>query len=811
MFVAKLWPEAPTKAQQVVYRTYLGGSGLDFPTAVEIDTLGRAYVGGFTRSTDFPITNALDSTFGGAEDGFIARLDQDGSTLELSTYVGGAQQDFVLGLSLSSNFGLYALGLTSSPAPFPLQSAGGGPAIDSTLGGARDAFVMRLDVGPTVVAIGPRSATTAGGTPVTLSGSDFVGVTSVSVGGAAAANLVVVNATTITATTPAGSAGARDVVVTNANGLSSTLLGGYTYVVPTASAPTLTSVLPVAGTVAGGTSVTLTGTNFVAGAEVLLGTTPAASVQVRSPASMTVVTPARTAGTVNVSVTSPDGQSAVLVNAFTFITDFDGDGMDDEWEVANGLDPTDKSDAALDPDGDGANNLKEFTDGTNPRAAVKRYFAEGATIIVFSTRFALLNDDPARTATVVLEFLTGAGAVITTTRTLPPLTRITVEPKTEVAGLADAEFSTTLTSNLEIVADRTMTWDASIYGAHAETAVTAPASTWYLAEGATIGDFSLFYLLQNPNNLPATVTVKYLLSGGAAPVEERYTVEAKSRRTLWVNTLVVQGVSLDDQQLSAVLTTEASTPIIVERAMYLDAGGLFFGAGHESAGVTAPANSWRLAEGATGDLFDLFVLIANPGAATATVRATYLLPSGATKSRSYTVAGNSRSTVWVDLDPELADTAVSTILDSDQPVIVERAMWWPGGPPTWQEAHNSPGARETGTKWVLAEGEAGAPYVLDTYILVANTSAFAGTARVTLIFEDGTAPLTGDFPLPASSRTNVKVGLDLGDASLSGKRFGAIIESLGTVPAQLVVERAMYWTTGGVFYGAGTNALGTRK
>ena len=67
---------------------------------------------------------------------------------------------------------------------------------------------------------------------------------------------------------------------------------------------------------------------------------------------------------------------------------------------------------------------------------------------------------------------------------------------------------------------------------------------------------------------------------------------------------------LASTDVSAVIT--ASAPIIVERAMYLNQPGQPFAAGHESAGVTAPATSWFLAEGATGPFFDLFVLIANP-------------------------------------------------------------------------------------------------------------------------------------------------------------------------------------------------------
>ena len=57
-------------------------------------------------------------------------------------------------------------------------------------------------------------------------------------------------------------------------------------------------------------------------------------------------------------------------------------------------------------------------------------------------------------------------------------------------------------------------------------------------------------------------------------------------------------------------------------------------------------------------------------------------------------------------------------------------MWWPKG--QWHEAHLSAGATTTGTKWALAEGEVDARDG-DTYILIANTSATAGTATVTLL------------------------------------------------------------------------------
>jgi hypothetical protein len=132
-------------------------------------------------------------------------------------------------------------------------------------------------------------------------------------------------------------------------------------------------------------------------------------------------------------------------------------------------------------------------------------------------------------------------------------------------------------------------------------------------------------------------------------------------------------------------------------------------------------------------------------------------------------------------------------------------MWWPA--PVWYEAHNAPGTTVTGTKWALAGGEVGGATSLQTYVLIANTSASAGQARVTAYFEDGSTA-TRSVDLLANSRSNVSIG-DVFPAA-NGRRFGVIVESLGTTPAQIVVERAMYSNAAGVLWSAGTAAVATR-
>ena len=493
--------------------------------------------------------------------------------------------------------------------------------------------------------------------------------------------------------------------------------------------------------------------------------------------------------------------------------DSDGDGLPDSYEIAFGLNPnsaTGADGAGGDPDGDGRTNLQEFQaqPSTHPRGFERRYLAEGAVNAFFSTEIDILNAD-AQAAKTLVRIQPEGQTERTIVISVPSLTRVTLSTQT-LGALTTAPFSTLIESDRPLVVDRTMSWDGSGYGSHAETAVDAPSTTWYLAEGSTAGPFSLFYLLQNPNAATASATITFLRPAGNAPVVRSFTLPPNSRTTVPVDNAAPELASTD---VSGVIT--ATQPIIVERAMYLDRPGQPFVAGHESAGVTATSTSWFLAEGATGAFFEMFVLIANPNPTAANVTVDYLLTSGSVLTKSYAVAANSRFTIWVDEEQfpslsgnrALASVSCSMRVRSTNavPIIVERAMWWPQ--PNWHEAHNAPGTTVTGTRWALAGGEVGGPGSLQTFVLVANTSATAGQARVTIYFEDGTSAQS-TISLLANSRTNVSIADTF--PSSNGRRFGIIVDSLGGTPAQLVVERAMYSNAGGVTWSAGTAAVATR-
>jgi hypothetical protein len=168
---------------------------------------------------------------------------------------------------------------------------------------------VTLAGGPIVTSVAPSSGPAAGGTAVTITGTDFVSGATVTFGGTAATGVTFVSSTQIDATTPAHAAGAVDVTVTNPDTVSGTFIDGYTYV----PAPTVTSVAPTSGPDMGGTAITITGTDFVSGATVTFGGIAATGVTFVSSTQIDVTTPAHAVGAVDVVVTNPDSQSGTDV------------------------------------------------------------------------------------------------------------------------------------------------------------------------------------------------------------------------------------------------------------------------------------------------------------------------------------------------------------------------------------------------------------------------------------------------------------------------------------------------------------------
>ncbi len=168
---------------------------------------------------------------------------------------------------------------------------------------------------PTVTALSPSSGPVSGSTMVTITGTNFIGSAAVAFGNSAASSTTVISATQIKAVSPAGTGSVHVTVTTSAGTSAATSADLFTYVSP----PTVTAIHPSAGSIAGGTSVIITGTGFQTGASVTIGGVPATNVSVANGTTLSAVTGAHASpGAVDVVVTNPDGQAGTLTGGFTY-------------------------------------------------------------------------------------------------------------------------------------------------------------------------------------------------------------------------------------------------------------------------------------------------------------------------------------------------------------------------------------------------------------------------------------------------------------------------------------------------------------
>ncbi len=179
---------------------------------------------------------------------------------------------------------------------------------------------------PVVDSVQPPSGTRLGGTPLTIRGQQFDDLATVTIGGLAADDIVIVSQYEITCTTPlAGSPtahaeGVVDVVVTNSDGTASTAASPAANDFEYLELLTVAAITLAFGPTTGGTNVQVTGNGFRAGSTLDIGGNPATSVVVQSAELITAVTPAGAAGFADVLVTNPDTDTTLLANGYTYLT-----------------------------------------------------------------------------------------------------------------------------------------------------------------------------------------------------------------------------------------------------------------------------------------------------------------------------------------------------------------------------------------------------------------------------------------------------------------------------------------------------------
>ncbi len=582
----------------------------------------------------------------------------------------------------------------------------------------------------------------------------------------------------------------------------------------------VTHIYPATGPAPGGTQIRVFGGGFTLPAPtgiaramtapptVLINGVAATAVKIESDGVVSAVTPALPPDVaLDVQLIVPAG-TGTLPAAYTPYAvpadrqptdDTDGDGITDEWEEFYDLDPNDPGDATLDPDGDGKTNKEEVDDNEHPVGTTARYFAEGNAFDPFTTWLTYYNPEAADAAINVTYYLDN-GVVVHQVLKAAGGARGTINTRDMTALLGHA-FGMKVEADESVSVNRTITWNDRGDGAASERGVQL-STTWYFAEGATYETFQTFLLLTNPGEADATVEVTYEGVG----VTKTYVVPAHSRVTVWIN---AEGPAFVNTTFG--MTLVSSHPVVAERSTYITEGETFQ-AGETSVGSPSTATDWYFAEGISGPVFDTFLLLSNPTGTDAQVTVTYLPDGAASVAVPHILPANSRLTVLVSNEAEWADATglgMHVHVDNAVPIIAERAMWWPSSATgAWEEGHGSAGSPVMGTTFATSDGVAGGPQGASTWILVANPSNTTATARVTLSFEDGTAPVSTTVTIGPLARVSLDAASTFPIAD--GKRFSATVESTGGTPTPIIVEQSIYWSFGTDHWVTGVNMPASR-
>jgi hypothetical protein len=469
----------------------------------------------------------------------------------------------------------------------------------------------------------------------------------------------------------------------------------------------------------------------------------------------------------------------------------------------------------------------------------RAYFAESYTGGTFDEYLTLANPNASPAAvTVNFQYAGGSSGPASTSLTVPANQRATLMIDSVVGS--GKEFSISVTSDRAIYAERPMYFTnypaaagvaynrrgisalSGINGGHLGVAATAPATTWYFAEGYTGPGFEAYFTIQNPQTATSNVRITYYLTDGTTQTRT-VTVGANQRKTVVIHNAGDAGGLGPNRAFSAKVETTNGQPIIVERVQYFRYTGSMGAVtgGTATLGATSPGTTWYFAEGYTGSGFDEYLTIQNPNATAGTATITYYIEGQSTPVvKQVSLAANSRTTVAVhnDSDPTGGglgrNKAHATKVETTVATVVERPMYflYQGGTASTASidgGHNVMGATSligVGQSVVLAEGYTGSGF--HEYLTFQNPNSADVSVTITYLKADGSVPVSKSLTIPANQRKTVAVHNGSDPAGLgTGHAFSTKISVPGGAAGGILAERVMYFRYAGSATG-GTSAFG---
>jgi hypothetical protein len=692
------------------------------------------------------------------------------------------------------------------------------------------AYTVPLTPPPSLTAVSPTSGPTSGGTVITLAGSGFRSGATVRVGRKRATGVSVVSSSQIRATTPPGSAGAQSVRVTNTDGQSDVLSGAFTYRSSTSTQPSLTSIAPTSGPASGGIPLTLKGSYFVSGATVTIGGA-SAKVTFVSSSELRVTTPALSVGTHTVAVRNPNGQSDVLVSAFTT---FSSTGAPTFSSVSPTSGPT-------------TGGTLVTIRGTG--------FASGVTVYVGQSKLTSLQlissteirgRTPAGSGLTFIRILNSNGKYVYAANVFRYISSTSLTSAAEMTSAAEtmstaetASATETMSLELDATAETTRAlapdgdldgdglpteWEQrfglapdsadGVDGASGDADGdgtsnadelengTHPRGLFrrYLGIGGTGPDVDTRLTIANPGDA-ASLVLSFVDETGAV-TRVPASVPASSRLSLDRRTMT----SLDGRSFSIAL--ESDQPVALDRVTTSGTGETRL-----DTAVERPTTRWYLPRSSARGGSTLTYEVANAEDRPAEVEVRYLTQDGAAAvNKRYTVEPRGRVVIDVrqeDASLAQADVAAEIEAVNDTSIVAAAHAAAKGyiestnGVPLVEaftdsgtvEAAVNDGARtatgpETAGRWLVAEAEQGGVRRAATSLVVSNAAAAPVRVAVTLLGGRG-AGRTATFEVGAQDRLTLPLASVFPRAE---GHFAILVEAEDPANASgIVVERKTLW------------------
>lgn len=611
---------------------------------------------------------------------------------------------------------------------------------------------------PTMTSVAPNTGASVGGTIVVITGNHFRSGMKAKFGPNFGTGLIVNSATQLTVTTPAGPVGPVDVAVLNPENEAATLLGGFTYTGPPVVNPTITSVNPTHGPQSGGTPVVINGTGFQSGA-LLTICGKSVAISTLTATSLAATMPACDPGAVTITITNPDGGT---VSAGGLLT-----SDPTSTPTITAIAPISGNPAGGTPvviSGTGYQLGATVTIGCGSASSIVVVNATSITAVApacpnGSTGDVIVHNPDGGTATLGGGFIFGVSA--------PALTGVSPTTGPATGGTPITVVGNNFAHNATLTIGGAAATSVIIINTHTLTAVT-PAHV-----AGTVG-----LVLTNPDGPTASLAAAFTFTG-SGPADPNDTDgdglsnACEIKFGLDPNSAVSPNGADDDPDGDGKTNKQEC-----------DAG-------------THPRGFFKryVAEGATGPFFDTEFALLNAGTQPAITLLEYQTLHGQTPTDYLIVPADARRTVNPELNAALAAESFATVIESDQPLTIERTMKWDK---THYGSHSETAAPAPQTLWYLAEGATPAP--LNMFYLILNPNDAASHVTVTYYRPQPRDPIVKTYTFDGHSRGNIWV--DAEGPEFAAEEFSAKVES--DVP--IMVERVMYADTPGKTWAAGTAA-----